>query len=116
MLTVTTKSNILLKIHKGEFNGCKLTLQNKNLFNFVQKIIIEIFPGLKNLNKVKSIQKLKRGIFSYEIYEIFKFPELRNHYYYFFDLPKLDITIVTTASNKKELVFILNSFQFPFKH
>ena len=111
-LTTTKKSNILLKIRKGQPVGCKVTLQNQSLLNFFGKMILKVFPTLKTFNNSKSIQKLKKKVFYYEIYEIFNFSELENYYYLFHNLPKLDIFVVTTAKNKEELFFVLNSFQF----
>jgi large subunit ribosomal protein L5 len=116
ILTKTRKSKVLLKIRKGNPTGCKLTLQKYNLFNLFRKIIIEVFPKLKNFNGFTQSQKIKKSAFSYELYDTFSFSELENHYYLFNNLPKLDVTIVTTSKNKKELIFILRSLQFPFKN
>ena len=115
ILTITKKPNIVLKIRKGNPIGCKVTLQNQNLFNFFGKMLLRIFPMLKTFNEFKLTRKFKINRFSYEIHETFSFFELENHYYYFSNLPKLSITLITTAKNKKELLFILNSFQFPLK-
>lgn len=114
VLTTTNKSNILLKIRKGNPTGCKLTLQKYNLFNLFRKTIIEVFPKLKNFNGFTQNQRIKKNVFSYEIHDTFSFSELEGHYYLFNNLPKLDITIVTTTKNKEELIFILRSLQFPF--
>lgn len=116
VLTITKKSNILLKIREGQPVGCKVTLQNKNLFNFFEKTIMKIFPTLKTFTEFKCSAKLKKSAFSYQIHEIFSFFELENHYHLFSSLPKLDIVLVTSAKTKKELVFLLRSFQFPFKN
>jgi large subunit ribosomal protein L5 len=115
ILTTTKKSNILLKIRKGNPTGCKLTLQKYNLFNLFRKTIFEVFPKLKNFNGFNQNRKIKKNAFSYEIHDTFSFSELEGHYYFFNNLPKLDVTIVTTAKNEKELIFILKSLQFPLK-
>ena len=49
-LTTTRKSDIFVKIRKGNPTGCKMTLQKYNLFDLFRKTIIEIFPKLKNFN------------------------------------------------------------------
>ena len=115
ILTTAKKSSILLKIRKGNPTGCKLTLQKYNLFNIFGKIIIEIFPKLKNFNGFALNRKIKKNAFSYELHDTFSFSELEGHYYFFNNLTKLDITIITSTKNKKELRFILKSFQIPFK-
>lgn len=112
ILTKTKKSNISLKIRKGSPVGCKITLRNYNLHNFFARIILEILPRIKPLKKFKVTQKLEKRTFSYELSNIFTFPELKNYYYFLSNLPKLDISIITNAKNRKELLFLLKSFQF----
>ena len=83
ILTKTKKSNILLKLRKGNPTGCKLTLRKHNLFSFFGKTIIEIFPKIKNFNGFEINQKSKKNIFSYKLHDTFSFSELENYYYYF---------------------------------
>ena len=116
VITTTTKSNILLKIRKGNPTGCKLTLQKHNLFNFLRKVVAEVLPRLKNFNGFARNRQIKKNAFSYEIYDTFSFFDIEKHYYCFNNLPKLDITIITTAKNKKEFLFILKSLRFPFNN
>ena len=116
VITTTTKSNILLKIRKGNPTGCKLTLQKYNLFNLLRKVTMEVFPKLKNFNGFTPSRKIKKNAFSYEIHDTFSFFDLEKHYYCFNNLPKLDITVITTAQDKKEFLFILKSLRFPFKN
>lgn len=115
-LTVTKHSNILLKIRKGNPTGCKVTLRKKNMFNFLIKLIIEIFPILKNFLGFdkKIIKKMQQKALSWELYEMFSFSELERNYYLFYNLPKLNITFITDSRSKNELLFILKSFLFPF--
>ena len=115
MLTTAKKSNILLKIRKGNPTGCKLTLQKYNLFNIFGKIIVEIFPKLKNFNGFTLNRKIKKNAFSYELHDTFSFSELENHYYFFNNMTKLDITIITSTKNKEEIIFILSQFSFYLK-
>ena len=116
VLTKTKKSNILLKIRKGNPTGCKVTLHKFNLFTFFEKTLVEIFPRLKNFTGLNLTRKIKKNTFSYELHDTFSFTELESHYYYFNNLPKLDVTIVTTSTNKTELIFILKSLKFPLKN
>jgi len=114
-LTITKHSNIFLKIRKGNPIGCKITLRKTRMFNFLTKIIIQIFPQLKNFYGFNVTRKLKKNMFSYELHETFNFTELENNYYLFNNLPNLGITIVISSKAKEELIFILKSFQFPLK-
>lgn len=115
ILTTTKKSNILLKIRKGNPVGCKLTLQKLNLFNFFGNNIIEIFPKLKNFNEFSFSRKIAKNAFSYELRDTFIFYQLESHYYSFNKLPKLSITVIISAKKKKEFLFVLKAFQFPLK-
>jgi ribosomal protein L5 len=85
------------------------------MFSLFKKIIFEVFPKLKNFNGFTQTRKIKKNSFSYELHDTFSFSELEGHYYFFNNLPKLDVTIITTAKNKKELLFLLKSLQFPLK-
>ena len=114
LLTKTKHSNILFKIRKGNPTGCKVTLSKFNSYNFFSKMVTEGFPKLKNFPGFKYNRKIKKNMFSYELHETFIFKELENHYYLFNNLPNLNITIITTTDNIKELILLLKSFQLPF--
>jgi large subunit ribosomal protein L5 len=99
-------------MRKGSPVGCKVTLRNYNLHNFFARIVIEILPLIKPLRKSKITKKLEQNTFSYELHNIFTFSELNNYYYFLPNLSKLNISIVTSAKNRRELLFLLKSFQF----
>ena len=113
-LTTAKRPNIRLKIRKGNPTGCKVSLRKNYLFNFFFKTLVEIFPRIKNFKGMTVSRKVNENTFSYEIHDTFSFTELEEHYYLFNNLPKLHITIITSCDNKKEFLFLLKSFQFPF--
>jgi large subunit ribosomal protein L5 len=113
--TKTKHANILFKIRKGNPTGCKITLQKFNLFNFLYRILSEVFPKLKNFKGFTVTKKMKKRTFSYELHETFSFSELEKHYYLFNNLPKLSVTVITSSKTKLELIYLLKSFQFPFR-
>jgi large subunit ribosomal protein L5 len=113
MLTTTKKANIILKVRKGNPVGCKLTLRNKPMFSFLDKILNNIFPNTKNFTGIKLKKLTNVKYFSYEFHETFAFKELEEHYYLFNNLPNLSVTLVTNTKKKDELIFILKSLQFP---
>lgn len=114
-LTTSKKSNILLKIRKGNPVGCKVTLRKKLILQFIEKTLLDIFPKLKNFNGLTVSRQIKKNSFSYELQNILSFNELEKHYYLFNNLPKLNITIVLKTNIKEEFIFIFKAFQFPFK-
>jgi large subunit ribosomal protein L5 len=115
ILTSAKHPHTILKIRKGNPIGCKITLRKSNLIKYYLKLIIEIFPKLKNFDGFKFSKKPNFNAFSLKLNDIFVFNELQNHYHLFNILSKLDVTIITNTQTKKELIFILNSFKLPFK-
>lgn len=114
-LTKTRYSNILLKIRKGNPTGCKVILYNVKMFNFLEILLVEIFPTLKNFVGFNTNKKFLQNVFTFALRETFSFYELKNYYYLFNNLPKLDITLVTNSNTKQEFIFLLKSLQWPFK-
>lgn len=115
VMTLTKYSNINFKIRKGNPTGCKVSLSKFQTYNFLSKMLIEIFPRVKNFSGFISSKKIKKNVFSYELNETFSFTELENHFYLFNTLPKLNVTLLTNASTTKELIFLLKTFQLAFK-
>jgi len=115
-LTTTKHSNIIFKIRKGNPTGCKVTLSKFQMFNFFSKVIIEIFPKIKNFNGFILNKKNKKNTFSYEIHDNLSFLELESNYYLFKNLPKLNVTVILKSNNPLELIYLLRSFQLPFKN
>lgn len=116
LLIVSKKPHLSLKIRKGNPIGCKVTLKNSNMFFFLSKLIIQIFPKLKNFKGFIIKKKSKKNSFSFELLDIFNFKELEDQYHLFYNLPKLNITLVTNSKTVEELLFIFKSFQLPIKN
>lgn len=114
ILIRTKKSNISLKIRKGNPIGCKVTLRKTKMFYFLSKIVVEILPVINNSESVTFNRKVLKNSFSYQIHDTFIFSELENYYYLFFNnLPRLNVTLVIDSNIEKEIFFILQRFQFP---
>lgn len=113
-ITLNKHANVFLKIQKGSPAGCQVILTKNIMYEFLAKLLIEIFPQVKNFSGIKL--KIIDHTFSY------MFPsnsiiltELQEYYPIFNNLPVLDITIITSANTKEELEFLIKSFQFPFQ-
>jgi large subunit ribosomal protein L5 len=115
IMTRTKHSNINFKIRKGNPTGCKVSLSKPQAYTFLSKMLIEIFPKLKNFYGFPINKRTKKNTFSYELKETFSFTELESHFYLFNGIPKLNITLVTTASTIDELLFLLKAFQLAFR-
>lgn len=120
-LTRTKYSKILYKVRKGNPTGCKVTLNKFNKFKFLELLIIEIFPKLKNFNCLNFRNTKKFNNFSYELKHVFNFIELEKNYYLFSNIPNLNISmsissLICTKKKEEELKFLLNTYQLPFKN
>nr|QDA21757.1 ribosomal protein L5 [Proschkinia sp. SZCZR1824] len=111
---VTNKSNLDLKIRKGNPVGCKVTLRKNNLLSFMYEMLVNVFPQLKNFEGLQVLSKRSENTFTYIIQDMFNFKELENNYYLFRSLSNVRVTIVAKAVNQNQLFFILKSFKLPF--
>nr|YP_009688003.1 ribosomal protein L5 [Haslea nusantara]QDX17592.1 ribosomal protein L5 [Haslea nusantara] len=112
-ITLNKTANVFLKIQKGSPSGCQVVLTKNKMYEFLSKLLVEIFPKIKNISGLKL--KITNNTFSY------LFPsntiiltELQEYYPLFNNLPALNFTVITTAKSNKELIFLIKSFQFPF--
>lgn len=111
IMTTAKSPNISLKIKKGAPIGCKVILKKRNQYEFLEKLIENILPKLKNFNGFNLKKKIIKNTFSYQFKDVLSFPEIEKKYYLFTDLSFLNITIVTNCKMEKELIFLLKSFK-----
>ena len=102
LITQSKKNNIFLKIKKNSIIGCKITLQKKNIFNFLEKILIFILPNLREIN-LKN-----KNIFNFQIKNILDFFELKTEFLRFKNIPPIDVSIHTNLYTPNELFLLLN--------
>lgn len=114
-LTKTKYPNAILKLRKGNPVGCKIELRNQKMYNFLEKIIVEVFPKIKNFDGIKFDKSLKKNALSYKLNDNFVFKTIEEHYYLFNTLPKLNITILATNKETEELSFIIKSLHLPLQ-
>lgn len=113
-ITVAKSANLLLKIQKGHPAGCKVVLREKEMYNFLTRLFLEILPKLKNFEGLKL--KIKSSSFSFKLLsnEILV-QEFEEQYPLFANLPTLDIHVSTTATTQKELLFLIKALKFPIQ-
>ena len=113
-LTKSKRSNILLKIRKGNPTGCLVILENAEMYAFLLKLVVEIFPNLKEFRSLSISNRLGMDCFSFTLMEFINFKELEKQFYLFTDLPPLNVILITNAKSNKELLYLLHSFKLPF--
>lgn len=112
-LTTSQRSNMLLKIRKGNPTGCTVKLQKDKMYIFLLKLLTEVFPNLKDFQGLSASNKLGNTSFSFTLKDLINFKELEKQFYLFINLPPLNITLVTNTRSKTELLYLLRSFKLP---
>ena len=108
LITKSKKNNIFLKIKKNDIIGCKMTLRKKNIFIFLEKILIFVLPNLKKIN----FNFKNKNILNFQIKNILYFFEFKNEFLKFKNIPPIDVSIHTNVKNNNELFLLLNSVFF----
>ena len=113
-VTKAKRSNVLFKIRKGNIVGCTVILTKTKMYNFLLKLLINIFPNLKNFDGIRVVkEKLLEKSFSFTIKDFVCFKELEKQFYLFSKLPPLNITVLSNAKTKKEMLYLMQSFKLP---
>ena len=101
------------KIRAGMPLGVKVTLRNKIMYEFLDRLVNIAIPRIRDFRGLNMKSFDGNGNFSLGIKEHVIFPEIN------FDkvekIRGMDITICTTAKNNKEALELLKSFNMPFK-
>lgn len=111
--TYAKKSIAGFKIREGWAIGCKVTLRDKKMYEFLDRLITIAIPRIRDFRgfSIKSMDG--RGNYSLGIQEQIVFPEI--DYDKIDKLRGLDITITTSARDDREGAALLAAFDFPFK-
>lgn len=111
-LTKSKKPNLFLKLRKGSPSGCSIVLKKKNLYFFLDKFLVEMVPLIDKL-KIKKWDVKSNKNFSITIDYLSCFKELRPISYLFFVNYPLNIVFITNTKSNKELVDLLQLYNFP---
>ena len=113
---VKTKSKKAIsgfKIRAGMPLGVKVTLRNKIMYEFLDRLVNIAIPRIRDFRGLNNNSFDGNGNFSMGIKEHVIFPEIN------FDkvekIRGMDITICTSAKNNNEALELLKSFNMPFK-
>ena len=113
VVTKSRKSIAGFKIRDGWLIGCKVTLRDERMYEFLERLISIAIPRIRDFRGVSGKQFDGRGNFAMGITEQIIFPEI--NYDQVDTLRGMDITIATTASNDDQGRALLRAFNFPFK-
>jgi len=107
------KSIATFKIREGWPIGCKVTLRQKRMYEFLDRLVNVAIPRVRDFRGVSPRSFDGRGNFSLGVKEQIIFPEI--DYDKIDRLRGLDITFTTTAHSDDEGRALLQAFNFPFR-
>ncbi|HFL8819395.1 MAG TPA: 50S ribosomal protein L5 [Candidatus Azoamicus sp. OHIO2] len=111
IITKAKKSIAGFKVRKGFVIGCKVTLRETNMYNFLNKLITIVLPRIRDFKGLSDKSFDGHGNYSIGIKEHIIFPEI--DYDKVSTVKGLDITIVTNAKTNDNGKLLLQSFKFP---
>ncbi|PCH57882.1 MAG: 50S ribosomal protein L5 [Legionellales bacterium] len=113
VITRARKSIAGFKIREDYPIGCKVTLRNEKMYDFLERLLSIVIPRVRDFRGLSPKSFDGQGNYSLGIKEQIVFPEID------FDrvdtIRGLDITIVTSATTNAQGLALLQLFNFPFK-
>jgi large subunit ribosomal protein L5 len=112
--TKAKKSVSNFKLREGMHIGARVTLRDKQMYEFLDRLISVALPRVRDFRGINDKSFDGRGNYSMGIKEQIVFPEI--------DLDKvsnitgMDITFVTTAKTDAEALALLKALGLPFKN
>ena len=113
VVTKARKSIAGFKVREGWPIGCKVTLRQERMYEFLERLVSIAIPRIRDFRGISPKSFDGRGNFSMGVSEQIIFPEI--DYDKVDTLRGMDITITTTAKNNDEGRALLKAFNFPFK-
>jgi len=113
VVTKAKKSIAGFKLREGMPIGCRVTLRQDRMFDFLSKLINISLPRVRDFRGVSPKGFDGRGNYSMGIKEHIVFPEI--DYDKIDKIKGLNITITTTAKTDEEGRFLLRALGMPFR-
>jgi large subunit ribosomal protein L5 len=113
IITHARKSIANFKVREGYPIGCKVTLRNDRMWEFLDRLIDISIPRIRDFRGLNGKSFDGRGNYSMGVREQIIFPEI--DYDKIDKIRGMDITITTTANSNEEGHALLKALNFPFK-
>lgn len=114
LITHARTSNAGFKIREGWPIGCKVTLRQDRMYEFLDRLINIAIPRVRDFRGLNSRAFDGRGNYNLGVQEQIIFPEIE--YDKIDSIRGLDIAITTSARTDGEAKALLAAFSFPFKN
>ena len=111
--TLARKSVASFKVRDGYPIGCKVTLRNDQMYEFLDRLISIAIPRIRDFRGLNAKSFDGRGNYSMGLKEQIVFPEIE--YDKIDTIRGMDICITTTAKNDESGRALLSAFNFPFR-
>jgi len=113
IITHARKSIAGFKVREGYPIGCKVTLRNERMWEFLDRLVDISIPRIRDFRGLNGKSFDGRGNYSMGVREQIIFPEI--DYDKIDKIRGMDITITTTANSNEEGHALLKALNFPFK-
>ena len=111
IVTKFRKSIANFKTRKGFPAGVKVTLRAAKMYEFIDRLVNIALPRIKDFRGLSENGIDKFGNYSFGIKEHLIFPEI--NYDKVDKIRGMDITLVTSGTNKEGTIELLKEFNFP---
>ena len=113
VVTRAKKSIAGFKLREGQAIGCKVTLRNIRMYEFLDRLVSLAIPRIRDFRGLPTKAFDGRGNYTFGVTEQLIFPEIE---YDKIDVTRgMDITIVTSANTNAHAKALLDAFGFPFR-
>src|SRR3954469_1140726 len=113
VITRSRKSIATYKLRENQPIGCKVTLRNARMYEFLDRLVNIALPRVRDFRGLNPKSFDGRGNYSLGIKEHIVFPEI--DYDKIDEVWGMDITVCTTARTDDEARALLTAFNFPFR-
>ena len=113
VICLARKSEAGFKIREGYPIGCKVTLRQGRMYDFIERLVGIAIPRIRDFRGLNPKSFDGRGNFSMGLTEQIVFPEI--DYDKIDKIRGLNICITTTAATNESALALLKAFKFPFR-
>ncbi|TSA50786.1 MAG: 50S ribosomal protein L5 [Nitrosomonadales bacterium] len=113
VVTLSRKSIAGFKIRENYPVGCKVTLRQERMYEFLDRLISVAIPRIRDFRGIPAKSFDGRGNYNMGVREQIIFPEIE--YDKIDAIRGMNITITTTAKTDDEARALLAAFSFPFR-
>jgi len=112
VVTRARQSIATFKLREGQAIGCKVTLRDERMYEFLDRLINIALPRVRDFRGVSGKSFDGRGNYAMGLKEQLVFPEI--DYDQIDEVRGMDIVICTTAKTDEEAKALLKGFNMPF--